>query len=647
MDAEWLEADGLGGFASGTVGGVRTRRYHALLLAASAPPLGRVVLVNGFEAWAETGSGRIAITSQRYTPDILYPDGLRRLAGFSREPWPSWRFQFDEETALEQELFVAHDTCETVLRWRLRAAGSRQVRLSLRLLLSGRDYHGLHRENAAFSFAETRQAANVSWRPYAGLPEISALSNGAYERSPTWYRNFLYSAERERGLDFVEDLASPGIFVWDLGAEDAILILRAGECLNTRTRAHADALAATERTRRAQFDSPLARSADSYIADRGRGRTILAGFPWFGDWGRDTFIAFRGLALETGRLGDAARILSAWAETASEGMLPNRFPDDGNNPEYNSVDASLWFIIAVDAFLRRAGEQQPELAETVRAKLISAVQKILRGYAEGARYGIRMDGDGLLRAGAPGVQLTWMDAKTGDHVVTPRIGKPVEIQALWINALRIGGQWGAEWFALEEAAQASFLARFPDPETGGLFDVVDVDHQSGAIDRKIRPNQVFAVGGLPFAVVEGEKARGIVALAQRVLLTPLGLRSLASSDPDYQPHYRGGPEQRDRAYHQGTVWPWLIGPFVEAWLRVEGDTPATRARARDQFLAPLLAHLETAGLGHVSEVADGEFPHMPGGCPFQAWSLGELIRIERLLAAAAPSHERGAAGETG
>ena len=267
-----------------------------------------------------------------------------------------------------------------------------------------------------------------------------------------------------------------------------------------------------------------------------------------------------------------------------------------------------------------------------RAALQDAVGLILEGYAGGTRFGIAADADGLLRAGVPGQQLTWMDAKVGDWVVTPRIGKPVEVQALWINALRIGAAWSPKWAALADLALVSFLQCFPDPDSGGLADVVDADGVPGQIDRRIRPNQILAVGGLPFPLLEGVRARRVVDLVEARLLTPMGLRTLAPDDPAYVGRYAGGPLQRDGAYHQGTAWPWLMGPFVEAWLRVRDHSAVARAEASARFLAPLRAHLHEAGLGHVSEVADGDAPHTPGGCPFQAWSLGELLRAETLVA---------------
>jgi predicted glycogen debranching enzyme len=630
--AEWLESDGIGGYASGTAGGARTRRYHALLLSATAPPAGRVVLVNGLEAWLTTDSGRVPISTQHYAPDVIHPDGYRHITSFEANPWPTWTFDAGGGVAVTQEILVDRAGCETVVRWR-RVAGKGVCALEVRPLLSGRDIHSLHHENPAFDFSSSVVGGNVVWRPYAGLPAVTALTNGAWRAAPDWFRRFLYVAEQARGLDDEEDLGSPGIFAWDLARGPAVMVLRAGDSPLASAVAHADELIAAERARRAGFATALSRAADSYLVDRGSGRTVLAGFPWFSDWGRDTFIALRGLAIGTGRLDDAEAILTAWSGAVSEGMLPNRFPDHGDTPEYNAVDASLWFVVAVHDFLCAAAATGRNVDAATRAALDGAIGAILRGYHDGTRFGIRCDADGLLAAGVPGVQLTWMDAKVGDWVVTPRIGKPVEIQALWINALRIAG---GEWSVLAKRATASFQARFPDPRTGGLADVVDADHVAGRVDARVRPNQIFAVGGLPFPVLEGGIAKRIVDLAEQVLLTPMGLRSLAPDDPDYAPHYRGGPRERDGAYHQGTVWPWLIGPFVEAWLRVNGRTPTRREEARRRFIAPLQASMDRYGIGHICEVADGEAPHAPGGCPFQAWSVGELIRAERLLADDAP-----------
>ncbi len=621
--AEWLEPDGTGGFASGTVGLIRTRCYQALLLVAVTPPTGRVVLVNGIEAWLDQENGPVALTSQRYQPGMVHPDGADRLASFAADPWPAWTYDLPGGGQLVHEVFVAVGSGQTSLRWS-RIGGGGAATLRVRLLLSGRSYHALHHENPAFGFEPVDQGPEkVTWQPYPGMPAISA-HGGSYRHDPVWYRRFLYSEEQARGLASEEDLASPGILSFDLAAGDATLALRADR---GPAQPVAD-LAVRERQRR-DAAVPLHRSALRHMATRGNGCTVIAGFPWFSDWGRDTFIALRGILLATGRHALACVVLLAWAELVDGGMLPNRFPDDDGPPEYNSVDASLWFVIAVGELL--AGYPAPS---GDAGRLRAACTAILDGYARGTRFGIRLDGDGLIACGAPGVQLTWMDAKVGDWVVTPRAGKPVEVQALWINALAAAKDWegGTRWAEAEAAARQAVLARFPDPATGGLYDVVDVDGVAGTADGRVRPNQILAVGGLPHPVVPPGIAASIVALVERRLVTPLGLRTLDPGDPGYRGRYEGGVWERDGAYHQGTAWPWLLGPFVEAWLRVRDDAPEARGEARARFLPPLRAHLGEAGLGSVSEIVDGDAPHLPRGCPFQAWSIGELIRIEAMLA---------------
>jgi predicted glycogen debranching enzyme len=620
QSSEWLEADGLGGFASGTVGGIRTRRYHALLLAAITPPAERMVLVNGFDADFESDEGRVALTTQRYLPGVDTPDGITRLEKFELDPWPTWTYAVPGGKIVH-ELFVPKGRAAVVLRWRLEGTPESQARLHVRPFFSGRDFHFTHHENAVFRFAPKILSGGDGerWSFYDGVPVVTARSNGLYLHDPSWYRNFLYAEEFARGLDAVEDLAAPGIYEFDLSVAPAVLIFSAdglGEPLPELPSAGALAkvLERDERTRRTAISTPSLRATDSYLVQRGAGKTIIAGYPWFGDWGRDTFIAMRGLCLATGRLAEARDILHAWAATVSEGMLPNRFPDHGDEPEYNSVDASLWYVIVVHEYLALAGDD-PALLATVDA--------ILTGYRQGTRYGIRSDTDGLLACGEPGTQLTWMDAKVGDWVVTPRVGKPVEVQALWLNALGLAGQRDPKWRELFELGRASFQERFWNDAKGCLYDVVDVDHHAGQVDDRVRPNQLFAVGGLPLTLIEGEKAVRIVQIAQEQLWTPMGPRSLSPQERDYVPHYGGPASQRDGAYHQGTVWPWLAGAFVEAWVRVHGD----KAKARELFL-PTLSRLDLTGLHHIPEIADGDAPHAGRGCPFQAWSLGEFLRLE-------------------
>ena len=630
---EWLEADGLGGFASGTTAGIRTRRYHALLLSAATPPTGRQVLVAGIDVEAGIDGRTFALSSQRYAPGVIHPDGASRIASFAAEPWPQWTYRAADDDLVEHELFVPKGLPLVVLRWRAaRRAPHREYSLTVRPLLAGRDYHALQHENGAFRFAPVERDGVLHWRPYDGVQGILAASNGTYRHQPDWYRNFEYTAERARGLDAVEDLACPGAFTWDLSRGEAVLVLGAD---TTRVEELLGSTAVEDATRdlidrerqRRQVFGPMERAADAYLVRRDAGATIIAGYPWFTDWGRDTFIAVRGLCLATGRFDDARRILLAWTDAVSEGMLPNRFADAGERPEFNAVDASLWFIVAAHELL----QADPGVGAADRARLQGAIEEILAGYSRGTRFGIRADEDGLLAAGVDGVQLTWMDARVGDRVITPRVGKPVEIQALWINALWIAAHFSERWKEPFAHACRAFAPRFWNEAGGALYDVVDVDHVAGRVSAEFRPNQILAVGGLPLALVEGERAALIVEAVAARLWTPIGLRSLAPDDPAYCGRYGGGVAARDAAYHQGTVWPWLLGPFVDAWVRTRGGDAASRASARARFLEPLLEHLHTAGLGHLPEVASGDAPHDPGGCPFQAWSLGEALRLDRVV----------------
>lgn len=615
---EWLEADGLGGFASGPARGPRTRRYHAWLLAASNPPTGRMLLVSGAEVFVETPAGRYALSSERFMPDVVHPDGVVRQIAFTTQPWPTWTWRCEDGTEIRQELFVTKDTARVVVSWTLLSRPA-DVRLIVRPLLAGRDPHALMRENTAFRFAPERVGASVTWRPYPGVPRIVAQGNGSYEHAPLWYRSFLYTEERARGLDQIEDLAAPGMFTFELARGVAWL----GFATEPWSESFVE-LQARERARRAGFASPWTRAADAYLVRRGTGRTIVAGYPWFTDWGRDTFLAMRGLCIATGRLDDARQILVEWAGTVDQGMLPNRFVESGA-PEFNSVDASLWFVIAVAEWLRACARTATPVAPADRVRVLTAVRAILAGYRAGTRHGIRRTADGLLAAGEPGVQLTWMDAKVGGWVVTPRIGKPVEVQALWLNALALAAELFAGTADGDRAARdheigrGSFRERFWNAEAGCLHDIVDVDHEPGRTDALVRPNQVLAIGGLPHALLDGTRARSVLDVVVRELLTPLGLRTLSPRDPRYRGRYEGGVTERDGAYHQGTVWPWLLGPFADAWLRVHGvEHPGLFAEIERRFAA-----------GHVAEIADGDAPHAARGCPFQAWSLGELLRVRR------------------
>ncbi|MEY2933050.1 MAG: hypothetical protein RL033_3799, partial [Pseudomonadota bacterium] len=616
---EWLEADGLGGFASGTTLGLNTRRYHALLLVAVAPPAGRHVLVNDAVVWLERGSACQQLSSHRFSSGAAA--GVTRLAQptpqrFSAAPWP--RFECELEGATVDGVTLDGVTLDgvTLVREVIALSGlpivlhswsvSRPLpgaRLCVRPLLSGRKFHALHQENIVCNLAATTDGGQLLFQTYGSLPAVRSLANARFEASPDWYRRIQYEQERERGLDFVEDLASPGVLCFDLAQISADWIL-AADTLEVRAffagrGAHEVAadIRAREKERRAGYDSPLEVAGAAYLVRRGSGQTIIAGYPWFGDWGRDTFIALRGLCLATQGWRAAKQILLEWAGVVSEGMLPNRFAEDpAEQPEYNSVDAALWYVLAVGELLEA---QATALSLTERSRLELAVSSIVRGYSQGTRHNIRATPDGLLAAGAPGVQLTWMDAKVGDWVVTPRTGKPVEVQALWLNALAVAERLGQGTAELLQRGLHSFAARFDNGERG-LFDVVDVEHEPGRTDARLRPNQVLAVGGLPLALLPAERCRQVLERVEAELWTPMGLRSLAPGEPGYAPRYVGGVLARDSAYHQGTVWPWLIGPFIEAWVKCRGATPAAKAEARRRFFEPACAQLASAGVGHIS-----------------------------------------------
>ncbi len=628
--AEWLETDGLGGYAMGRADAVRTRRYHALLTVARTPPTERFTLVSGLDVWIETADGQFALSTQQYHGGIASPDGVSRLVDFSAVPWPTWRYRLPNGVEVTQELVMRHGSPLVMLAWRL--IRPMDARLVVRPFFAVRDTHALTHANDVFDWRATVEGSRLDWRPYHGLPAVTAITTGSFTADPHWYRDFEYEEERARGLDFLEDLASPGTFRFALDGHDALLAF----CSNTEGASAITIdepvvlwqdVTQRERERRGAFATPLHRAADAFVVQRGDGRSILAGYPWFTDWGRDTFISLRGLCLATDRHDDAHAILLEWARHVSAGLLPNRFADFGAAPEYNSVDAALWYVVAVELFLR-ATESDGSVTSHELQTLGDAVGAIVDGYRRGTRYGIREDEDGLLAAGVPGVQLTWMDAKVGDWVVTPRIGKPVEVQALWINALHVASRWDETMAAVAERATTVFESRFWNDATNCLNDVIDVNGTLGQIDASVRPNQLLAVGGLPWTVISGARAGLIVNRVEADLWTDAGVRSLAPHEAEYVGVYEGDVRHRDGAYHQGTVWPWLTGAFVDAWVRVRGGSTAAKRAAAGRFLAPMIAHYDQSAPGFVGEIADGDAPHTPRGCPFQAWSVGEALWLQ-------------------
>lgn len=625
---EWLETNGLGGFASSTITGLNTRRYHGLLVAATKPPAGRMVLLSKMEETLVIGGRRAELSVNRY-PGVMHPRGDRYLKQFRKDPFPVFVYEVEGIT-LEKSVFMVQGENTTVIQYELRGA---DCTLELRPLIAFRDFHGMTHENGALNPSLEIQLGWVRVAPYAGLPSLYlAHTGGEVQRDGTWYRNSDYSVEQERGLDYQEDLFNPLVLIFDLRRDSRAAVVASTEM---RSAESAGALCAAEIERRekivaaAPSDDPfvraLALAADQFIVRRGDGHTVIAGYPWFGDWGRDTMITLPGLTLVPGRYDVAKSMLQAFAGYVDRGMLPNRFPDAGEAPEYNTVDATLWFFEAIRALAARTGDY-----EFVRARLYDVLADIIRWHERGTRYGIHVDSDGLLMAGEPGVQLTWMDAKVGDWVVTPRIGKPVEIQALWYNALRVMEDFackfgresdGVNYRELADRAQHSFLEQFWNAQAGCLYDVVNQDVR----DASIRPNQIFAVS-LFHKMLSPGKAASVVDVVGRNLLTPYGLRSLAPGDPQYRGRYEGNPFNRDGAYHQGTVWPWLLGPFVTAYLEVHGRSTEARKQAV-AWLAPFRSWIEDEGLGQIPEIFDGNPPQRSVGCTAQAWSVAEMLRV--------------------
>lgn len=621
---EWLETNGLGGFSSSTIAGVNTRRYHGLLMAATRPPTVRVLLLSKLEETVITGGQRFEISTNLY-PGTVHPEGYRYLTGFRMDPFPISTFEAGGVT-IEKRVFMVQGENTVVVEYEL--VSGEECRLELRPLIAYRGYHELTHENSALNGALKPGDGMFSIQPYAELPEMFVAHNArSVGRRGHWYYHFEYPIERERGLDFQEDLFCPCVMNYDLAAgKTAVAIAStvshsAGEVESLKTKEIERRQAASANAD--PFVATLEKAATQFIVRRDTRHTVIAGYPWFTDWGRDTMIALPGLTLATGRFDLAREILLEFADWIDQGMLPNWFPDAGGKPEYNTADATLWFFEAVRQFLAYSHD-----AEFVRARLYAKLNEIIGWHVRGTKFGIHADTDGLLIAKANDVQLTWMDARAEGRVVTPRAGKPVEIQALWYNALKfaakLAGEFGDESTrvsheSLAEKTAESFNDTFWNEASGYLYDVVDEDQRDGSL----RPNQVIALSLGYCAVPEG-RARKILAAVEQHLLTPFGLRTLAPFEPGYRGCCTGTVSERDGAYHQGTVWPWLLGPFLAADARFNGE--AARSR-RGQLLEPLREFTLSRGMGQIPEIFDGDAPHEPRGCSAQAWSVAEILRM--------------------
>lgn len=641
LTREWLETNGLGGFASSTIVGLNTRRYHGLLTAATKPPVGRMLLLSKLEETFCINDRRYDLSTNQY-PGAIHPQGFQLQTGFRLDPFPIFIYQADG-IEIEKSVFMVQGENTTVVQYKFRRslaaeADSLHYSFEVRPLIAFRDYHSTTHENSALNSHVETTEGRVSITPYSDLPTLHlAYQAGEIETNYFWYRNFEYRIEQERGLDFHEDLFSPFALTFTIDpavfARNNVISISIIASTELRDAKYADAYRNAEIERRktveqsatgtASLQRALTAASDQYIVARGEQRTIIAGYHWFADWGRDTMIALPGLTLTTGRYEVAKSILVQFADHVDQGMLPNRFPDAGETPEYNTVDATLWFFEAVRALVEYTGDYP-----FVRDHLYARLRDIIDWHVRGTRYNIHVDSDGLLFSGEPGVQLTWMDAKVGDWVVTPRTGKAVEIQALWYNALcvmvqlaeRFEDESGQKLYqAMAARARKSFNEQFWNEKADCLYDVVNGEDR----DASIRPNQIFAIS-LTHSIVSKSRGKRILRVVERELLTPRGLRTLSPTDPRYIGRYEGGPRSRDGAYHQGTVWPWLMCPYITAYVRTFGETTGRKFAA--EWLSNFEIHLTEACLGQVSEIFDGDAPHTARGCIAQAWSVAELLR---------------------
>jgi glycogen debranching enzyme len=671
---EWLSANGLGGYASSTVSGANTRRYHGLLVAALTPPGQREVLLSRLDETVVSGGETYELSASVWQSGDVAPQGWRHLTAFVANPAPAWEYRVGAGRLIKRVVGVPGRNA-TAISYRLE--GGPPVRLEIKILANGRGFHGETHGHPDWHFQQRGgDQGHLEVAAWEGAPSWRLTWRGGdqpqYRPAGEWYWGYAYPEEAARGLPSVEDNYCLGSLEVQLASGDRLDLLASadapalppavdrepelaavpglgsgvvegwpGEGDWPSADALADALMLRTRRLVASAGLPatatseaLVAAADQFLVRRAStgGSTVIAGYHWFDDWGRDTMIALPGLTLTTGRFAEAREILRTFARYLDQGMLPNQFPEAGAAPEYNTVDATLWWFHALDRYVAATGDL--DLAREQLPLLVDVVEWHLRG----TRYGIVVDPtDGLLWAGEPGVQLTWMDARVGERVVTPRHGKPIEIQGLWYNALgvltelleRLGQEGVVTYATLAERARQGMQAFWYD-DGGYLYDVLGPDGQG---DPTLRPNQLVALG-LPRCAFDQVHAASALAEVEAALLTPYGPRTLAPNDPAYVGRYAGDVTHRDGSYHQGPAWPWLIGPYADAMFALRGDTPATRQQV-EAAIAPLLEHLERDGcLGSVSELFDGDAPHTPNGAVAQAWSVAELLRVYARLAGA-------------
>lgn len=624
---EWLETNGLGGWSSSTVSGAHSRRYHGLLMAAVVPPVERRLVLSSLDETIVAGGERFELGSHLYQSGVSHPGGEQYLDQFSRDLFPQWEYEAGGVRLRKTVLMLYGENTVILLYDILEAPGD--FELEWRPLTGARGYHELQRESPALHWDVAFDNGIFHNRTDGTVDLYISIPGSNYHHHPQWYRKFEYSIEKYRGLDYHEDLLNHGVFSVKSKKDAQIGII-----ISTMPVEGRDALqlARQEMNRRQlllgdfpgeDFRRQLTLAADQFIVNRGdKLKTIIAGYHWFTDWGRDTMISLPGLCLSTGRFEDARKILLAFAEVVDKGMLPNRFQDNQEPPEYNNVDGTLWYFIAIYKYWQATGDM-----EFIREHLLPVLQSILDWHIRGTRFNIKVQEDGLLYAGQAGQQLTWMDARIGDWVVTPRMGKPVEIQALWYNAQQIYAEFchlngqpeeQYRWNQSAEETRQSFLNQFWFAEGNYCYDVLD---ENGVSDSSFRPNQLFAIS-LPFSLIEGERARQILEQVTEKLFIPAGIRTLPAEDPRYISVYGGDQWHRDSSYHQGTAWSWLIGSYIDALAKTGSDKNKLQS-----VIDQCKTHLEEGCIGTISEIFDAVAPHHPRGCAAQAWGVAEWLRV--------------------
>ena len=621
VSQEWLLTNGTGAFSSSTLVGCNTRKYHGLLVAATLPPVGRVNALSRIgELLKIDHSETMHELSVNQFPTNFHPRGDRYLSRFELDEIATWHFDVDGVKIVKQVQLLQGRNVVGV-RYNVDPGTHQHVAMQFLAFVAMRDFHSIRRgTDGLFKVESDTHSARVE---HGSNTLHLRCDEASFKQDKDWWRGHYYAIEAERGQDNIEDLYQPGRFNVEITKPTTITIWASMEKLDTLPDWDAE-LKKHPSNGEIQNDTirKLHRAANDFIVarrcpDGSMGSTVIAGYPWFADWGRDTMISLPGLLLATGRVKEAAQVLSLFAEYVSEGMIPNKFDDYDNAPHYNTVDASLWFIHACFEYLKASAD-----AHTFEDKLLPACNAIIDGYSKGTRYHIKMDpDDGLISQGDPTTQLTWMDAKTNDVCFTPRQGKPVEINALWYNALRL-----LKKDELANKVQQSFAKTFWISPFRGLADVVT----GGVKDNKIRPNQIFAVS-LPYSALDEGQQHAVVEVVRRELLTPYGLRTLAPGDPLYHAKYVGDQFHRDAAYHNGTIWPWLIGGFLEAYLKVNRSSEQSIEQVKT-WLRPLIDAMHTHGcIGQISEIYEAEAPHRPAGCCAQAWSVAEVLRIAKMV----------------